>query len=55
MNGDQLRSCIPSRLLMASESTCSAAEERFSDGFVKPSAGCFSIVKKQPAHLWKHD
>jgi len=33
MNGDQFRSCIPSRLLMASESTCSAAEERLS--------GCF--------------
>ena len=45
MNGDQFRSCIPSRLLMASESTCSAAEDRFSGC----CAGCFPIAKKQPA------
>ncbi|WP_314043350.1 hypothetical protein [Kingella denitrificans] len=37
----------PTRLLMALESTCLAAEERLS--------GCFSIAKKQPAHLWKPD
>ena len=39
----------PTRLLMASESTYSAAKERFSDCFAKPSAGCFPIAKKQPA------
>ena len=55
MNGDQLRSCIPSRLLMALESTCLAAEERFSGYFAKPSAGCFPIAKKQPALLRKPD
>ena len=41
MNGDQLRSCIPSRLLMASESTCSAAEDRF----LGCCAGCFPLPK----------
>ncbi len=41
----------PTRLLMALESTCLAAEERF----LGCCAGCFSIAKKQSPIDSEHD